>query len=284
MKKPLLIAALALAICATASASTPGDATPVIAAERAFAADAAREGWTAAFRVYAAADATQLSPGPVNAQENLRTIEGNGSTNLAWGPAWAGMSRDGQLGFTTGPYWSRARDGVIGQYFTVWRKQADGSWKWIFDGGTDGGASVRTSETDAVPAMGVGARVSPRRDALDAVQSRELAIIHDGANAAEALGRALASDAHVNRAGAVPAIGAEAGRTLIAQSHALDFGRQLVLEASDTGDLAFTLGEARWEENGAERHGYYARIWRNGLDGWHVVFDEIVPVPPTGGG
>lgn len=283
MKKQFLIAALALAACAATSASAPGDATPVIAAERAFAADAAREGWTAAFRDYAAADAKQLSPGPVNAQQNLATIQGNGSTNLAWGPAWAGMSRDGQLGFTTGPYWSRTRDGVLGQYFTVWRKQADGTWKWIFDGGTDGGASVRTTETDAVATMGVAARAAPHRDALIAVQTRELAIIHGGANAAEALGRALASDAHVNRDGAPPAIGAEAGRSLIAQAHALDFARQLMLEASDTGDLAFTLGEARWEENGAERHGYYARIWRNGLDGWRVVFDEIVPIPPTGG-
>ena len=52
---------------------------------------------------------------------------------LVWWPLWAGIARSGDLGFTTGPYTADGRPG--GYYFTVWAKQPDGSWKWLFDGG-----------------------------------------------------------------------------------------------------------------------------------------------------
>lgn len=276
--KKLLVSLVLLAGCAgMQSMGPPPTAEPVIAAERAFAADAAQRGWIAAFRSYAAADATTLSPGPVNAQENLARQQGDGSTNLAWGPSYAGIARSGDFGFTTGPFWLRTREGVLGHYFTVWRKQADGSWKWIFDGGTDVTGSDRAVETGAIPMLTTAPRGGTEESAVTEVRALEGQIANGNALPAVALANHLAEDAHVNRAGAPAAIGREAGSALARQTTGLGFGAPIRMAVASSGDLAFTLGEARWNEGDAAKTGYYARIWQRRADGWVIVFDEIVP-------
>jgi ketosteroid isomerase-like protein len=63
------------------------------------------------------------------------------TSTLAWQPVAARASRAGDLGFTVGVYQSSSigADGTTfhgqGKYLTVWRRQADGSFKWVLDGG-----------------------------------------------------------------------------------------------------------------------------------------------------
>jgi ketosteroid isomerase-like protein len=60
---------------------------------------------------------------------------------LRWQPTRAEILIPGDLGFTTGRYERRAKnkEGKVevehGTYVSVWRKQADGSWKIILDTG-----------------------------------------------------------------------------------------------------------------------------------------------------
>jgi hypothetical protein len=51
-------------------------------------------------------------------------------------------------------------------------------------------------------------------------------------------------------------------------------------QASKAGDLVWTYGNAKWSEAGADRRGQYVRIWQRRPEGWRIVFDEFVPVPP----
>jgi len=50
-------------------------------------------------------------------------------------------SADGDLGYTLGTWQSTHYNAkgqgqvATGKYVTIWRKQADGSWKVVFDGG-----------------------------------------------------------------------------------------------------------------------------------------------------
>lgn len=200
----LVFAALLLGACASnrPSLELPSPA-PIIAAERAFAAEAAERGWAGAFRRWAAADAITLSPDPVNAHESLARIEGEGETTLDWCPAYAGVSLSGDFGFTTGPFQIRGREGIVGHYFTVWRRQRDGAWKWIFDAGTD----VR----DPGPAVAMDADIPTLPVALESSGSAETAIAEVSAIEAqiasgaaipsEALSRRLAHNARVNQIG-----------------------------------------------------------------------------------
>src|SRR5262245_43164522 len=127
MIRAAFIALVSLAACT----APPPNPAPVIAAERAFAARAAAAGWLAAFRQYAAPDGINLTPEPGNAQAWLAQQPGDGGKNLAWWPIHAGISSAGDLGFTTGPVRIGTKPG--GNYFTVWKKQPDGAWTWIFD-------------------------------------------------------------------------------------------------------------------------------------------------------
>jgi ketosteroid isomerase-like protein len=53
--------------------------------------------------------------------------------------------------------------------------------------------------------------------------------------------------------------------------------RSLLREASEAGDLVFTMGEVRDQIDGTERLRYFARIWQHQGGEWRIVFDEIVP-------
>lgn len=60
-------------------------------------------------------------------------------SKIRWHPDKAGVAQSGELGYTSGFYdWSfKDKSGKVisdtGKYLTVWKKQADGKWKVLFD-------------------------------------------------------------------------------------------------------------------------------------------------------
>jgi hypothetical protein len=105
----------------------------VIDAERAFAQMAQDKGQWTAFRAYAAPDAVMFTPQPVNAQEFLEDKK-DPPKAIRWQPTHAWVSCDGTLAVDTGN-WQSADGKTVGFFTTVWRRQTDGGWKWIYDGG-----------------------------------------------------------------------------------------------------------------------------------------------------
>ena len=108
----------------------------VVEAENSFADAAAKDGTRAAFLQFAADDGLVFSDKPENAQENWKKRPTNASL-LSWRPSWADASASGDLGYTTGTCaFSRTKDEAPvawGEYFTIWRKQPDASWKFALD-------------------------------------------------------------------------------------------------------------------------------------------------------
>ena len=102
-------------------------------AERAFAADAQKLGQWAAFRKYAADDAVMFVPGQVNAQAWLKDKK-DPPVSVFWWPGRSYVSCDGTIAVNTGP-WVREWGKAVGYFTTVWKKQPDGSWKWLLDHG-----------------------------------------------------------------------------------------------------------------------------------------------------
>lgn len=62
---------------------------------------------------------------------------------LTWTPTDAQMGPSGDMGFTWGHFEGRSKDSsgnpvlTSGRYMTIWRKQADGSWKVVLDAGAN---------------------------------------------------------------------------------------------------------------------------------------------------
>ncbi|HTI31154.1 MAG TPA: nuclear transport factor 2 family protein [Sphingomonas sp.] len=118
---------LALTLALAAAAPT------VIDAERAFAQMAQDKGQWTAFRAYAAPDAVMFTPQPVNAQEFLKARK-DPPKAIRWQPIQAWVSCDGTLAVDTGN-WQSSDGKTVGYFTTVWKRQDDGSWKWVYDGG-----------------------------------------------------------------------------------------------------------------------------------------------------
>jgi len=119
-----------------------------IDAERAFVADAQKLGQWTAFRKYAADDAEMYVPQRVNAQEFLKDLK-DPPASVFWWPGKSFVSCDGSYAVNTGP-WVRQYGKAVGYFTTVWKRQPDGSWKWIYDGG-DGLATARAEGGDIKP-------------------------------------------------------------------------------------------------------------------------------------
>jgi|SRR5579862_1320157 len=110
--------------------------------EAKFAADTAKGGGEA-FAKWFADDAVTLSNGqaPVVGQAAIAadTKWAAADYQLIWKPEGGRMGPAGDMGFTWGHYEGhfKQKDGTpgvtTGRYMTVWKKQADGSWKVALD-------------------------------------------------------------------------------------------------------------------------------------------------------
>jgi ketosteroid isomerase-like protein len=280
MKRSFVAIAAGLLAGWTAAIAESSDAAQIADAERAFAAEAGSSGWVSAFLAYSAPDAIVLQPDPVNAHASLKTLPPESNTkNLNWWPVWAGISSSGDLGFTTGPY--TAGEKSFGHYFTVWRKQPDGSWKWIYDGGPRNaersplGPDTATSYLQTAT-LGAGSAEA----AVTEVTSVEDALAASAKTDAKAAYLAhLASDSRVMGSAEQPATAAgEREAELDRRAKSLELS-SLGREASKAGDLVFSYGDAKWTREGVAERGHYVRIWQKRSDGWKIVFDELLVAP-----
>ncbi|MFZ2030004.1 MAG: hypothetical protein WAU68_06840 [Vitreimonas sp.] len=275
--RALLLAAAMLSACATTQ-HTSETAAPVIGAERAFAARAHEIGWIPAFCEFSAPDSQLVGrAGLTPAHPRMCALPDDGDRNLYWAPSFAGIASSGDLGFTTGPASTDAARTPTIQYFTVWRRQPDGSWKWIYDGGPGqverpGPYLSEGAEAPTLPpVVGVGSA---------GVAMAQVNNIEASASTASALRHYLAPGAHVYRTARARAYGgAESEANLIYPAPDVSYVHRRT-EASSGGDLVFTLGEARWWQNGEARQGFYARIWQYNVSGWRIVYDQIAPWSP----
>ena len=115
-------------------------------ADSEFSRDATRLGTGAAFGRYAADDAQIFSPlgefvtgpGPITASFSPPI----GKSSFAWHPVEGEMAKSGDLGFTVGNavFTGEREDGTpvirYSKYLTVWKRQRDGVWRYVVDGGS----------------------------------------------------------------------------------------------------------------------------------------------------
>ncbi|HUX96071.1 MAG TPA: DUF4440 domain-containing protein [Bacteroidales bacterium] len=114
--------------------------------DREFSTMSEREGMFMAFLAYIAEDGVILRDNsfPSKGKESLReyyTGKSDTSFTLAWEPISADISASSDLGYTYGTYTTTAKvSGVVseGTYVTIWKKQSDGTWKFVLDTGTEG--------------------------------------------------------------------------------------------------------------------------------------------------
>lgn len=115
--------------------------TEILEAEKNFAALLKKEGMGKAFLTFAADDAVLMrSKSLLIGKDTLRAyFENKTSKNLAWTPDFVDVAASGDLGYTYGKYTFSYTDDEgnpaenKGVFHTVWKRQKDGSWKFVWD-------------------------------------------------------------------------------------------------------------------------------------------------------
>jgi len=118
----------------------------LLKADRDFSEMSVKEGMFKAFLFYMAEEGVILRDNsyPAKGKEDLRKrFEGRSDTSfvLSWDPIYEKISESGELGYTYGLHSTLEKaTGKIskGTYITIWKKQSDGSWKFVLDTGTQG--------------------------------------------------------------------------------------------------------------------------------------------------
>lgn len=272
---PLVLAAT------TALAAEPVTPAPVVAAERAFAADGQAMGVKRSFLKHSSERAIVIQPEPVNAHEALEASPDDkpDGPKLEWWPVWAGISSSGDLGFTTGPY---AFGGQRrGHYFTVWKKM-DAEWKWLFDGGTGSDASAAPGPGGAVGFLKPSEvdPMDPGRALAQVLKAEDLLAAEARTDLLKAYLAVYACDGRVQGSPAAPATDCDAASTEFKTRAATAKMLTLGGEASSAGDLAWTYGAIDWVKDAKPGKGHYVRVWQRRPEGWRIVFDELLVTPP----
>ena len=115
----------------------------MVETDKAFSAASEKNGMKKAFLEYIADDAVLLRPGflPIIEGDVIRFLNAQEDTSftMTWEPKGADISSSGDMGFTYGVYKVATADTTLqGTYLNVWRKQDDGTWKFVVDTGNQG--------------------------------------------------------------------------------------------------------------------------------------------------
>jgi ketosteroid isomerase-like protein len=289
MKKSPIVWSLT-ALCALPSLAATVDRQAaldaVVAAEKAFA-KAAAKGTGTAFLEYLAEDSVVLAPGPVPGRA---TWEGRPArpSLLSWFPVVADVSLSGDLGYTTGPWELRPKGKgdttVIHGFFTnFWRRQADGSYKVLFNGGISspppppGAVAVKIGK--AVPAKVENPPQVEESRGKFTILSADRAFAKAAASRGTAAAYAdfLADDSRLYREGAIPVVSKTKVLETFKAQPAKMIWAPIQARVASSGDLGYSLGN---EAIGAEQ-GFYLRIWKKQAENsWRVVLDLFTPAPP----
>jgi ketosteroid isomerase-like protein len=111
-----------------------------------FAKDVLERGG-AAFADWFAEDGVELSNGQAPVVGRVAIVKSANwapkDYQLTWTPTDAAMGPSGDMGYTWGHFEGHSKDAngnavtTSGRYITIWRKQADGSWKVVLDAGSN---------------------------------------------------------------------------------------------------------------------------------------------------
>ena len=167
------------------------------------------------------------------------------------------------MGYTTGPYEFRPNGAgdkptAFGQYFTIWKKQTDGSWKVALDRGTsnpqpsgpiaplqfskDEGAVTKKADIDVATGRAVLLKIEAEFSNASSSQGIE-----------KAFHSYLADDTRLFRENSFPAIGKQAALAALATNKGILTWQPAMADISRSSDLGYTYGTFELKAAGGEQ-------------------------------
>ena len=280
-----------------ASQSQESDLQAMVETERAFAKMSQDQGTRPAFVAFIAEDGILFRPTAVKGKEWMAAHPLPPTDKrplLSWYPTLAGMARAGDMGYTTGPweYKSDIHDAqpvAWGNFLTVWKRQADGQWKFAIDLGISNPQPTDTAaQWELPPNYKPGARARVAQVETEAAELRardqQFSSVSALRGAKTAFDSFVAADVRLLREEKFPFIGKTAAVTALPASSSISTWEPAFADVSRSGDLGYSYGTYRIASKEPSpvilESGNYYRIWKKEGGVWLVLFDLTNPIPP----
>jgi ketosteroid isomerase-like protein len=296
-----ILSPLLLIICCLVGTSAAQDKQQAAAlksmveTERAFARMSEEKGTREAFAAFIADDGILFRPTAVFGKKWMQENPLPPPTThplLAWQPIFAFVSSAGDLGYTTGP-WQYKKDikdaqaAAFGNFMTVWKKQADGSWKFALDLG------IGNPEPKSPPPGWQPDKIQTSQETFNKKVDRQLArsglldaeskfsTVSAELGARESFILYAAKDVRLFRNDHFPFVGKMAAADALATLTAEWTWTPSFADVSVSGDLGYTYGiyELREKTGTVSERGNYAHVWKKVLGDWKLVIDVADPLP-----
>lgn len=281
-----VIVTFTLAAALSAQDSITPELKALADAERAFAQAATVKGIRDSFLEFFADDAVALTPDPAPAKDGLRSRPSVpfSERELLWEPRLGDIAASGELGWLTGPStFTNKKENAppsYGNYLSIWRKQADGSWKVFIDIGSNAPAPVPFAP--GFNRFPFGPRYSGRDDKAAATASllaadRALNADLGRQSSGAAYTPRLAPAARLHRDGMAAVTGRDAAAAWLTSTTPSLTATTTAAEAARSADFGYTYGI--YQKPGAAAKGPYLRVWSRTERGDWLIVAEVMPPP-----
>jgi ketosteroid isomerase-like protein len=290
MKKQTIV--ILLLLCTTIEIRTqeknlPPDLATLVATERAFAKLSVDRGVRVAFLTFFADDGINFQPHPVKTREAFLSRpapETRPPVVLNWAPIYGDVAQAGDLGYNTGPFTledhsAEKRTTQHGQFFSVWRRQADRSWKVVLDIGVRLPQAVAPLDAPNVPARSrstkVQGEVKPDEARVKLLEiERQFLTDASQRGISSAYATAMHDEVRMLRPSMMPLVGQKAVLGWVAGEQRRLTGEPIDGGISRSGDLGYVYGRYELQPtSGTAEKGYYARVWKMIGGKWKIVMD-----------
>jgi ketosteroid isomerase-like protein len=285
MKKILIL--ISTTVCATwafAQTSSNPDLQAMINTENAFAKMAKDQNRRDAFLFYLGDNVVTFGGnGPVKGKENLRK-QPVPADWLYWEVAYADIAASGDFGYTTGPWEYRGKKSdkkpqAFGEFNSIWKKQADGSWKNILDIGIEHGTPKEPVSLSTHPTVFNPDNNRAKNDSKALIDAEKKFIALSSKDGRGAYRQFLSARSRLCHSGFFPLVTAhEKEQFLLEKLQPVTF-YFVDGETSSSDDLGYTYGTAEINLTSSDKtekkNASYARFWRKEAGNWKIVLDVL---------
>ena len=272
--------------------------------ERAFARMSEERGIRLSFMAFIADDGILFRPTAVKGKQWMMEHPLPPSDKrqlLSWQPTFADIALVGDMGYTTGPWEYKAdvhdaKPVAWGNFLTVWKRQADRSWKFVIDLGISNPQPEQAAMPWTVPSDYQQMNVATTGDfkaETNALLAREREFSRDSATrgAQKAFDAYAANEVRVFRNNKLPFVGKAHAAAALPASSIVWTWQPALADVSHSLDLGYSYGTYQLTKTDATlkttekvETGNYYRIWKKQYsvsqgNTWKVVADLLDPLP-----
>jgi ketosteroid isomerase-like protein len=252
--------------------------------EMQFSKASLEKGFRSANLVYAADSSFCFRPRLMNARQWAEGLKVQDSSySITWYPSFIDMSEAGDLGYATGPFDNVSTipgDSAAnhGQFVTVWKRQPDGSLKFIMDFGSGPLSKKEWVQKEPLYYPVVSGSTNYGKTNIQKNKNEVLRLEQDLSLACQTIGdfaayqKFASEDIRFFYQRQFYARGLQQVKQRLEKQTGSHSFKVLDLNVAESGDLAHVYGTLEFLENGKIIQGYYMRIWKKQPSGgWTVV-------------